>query len=160
MPPTAGPASPPRRKPPDQALEALPRSPGSTTRIITAMDAIENATLPSPPRPRNTSSCQKFCDRPAAKELIATIANPNERVRRSPIRSTNLPAIGAPRRRIPAKTETTELAAKALTPNSRAKAGITGATIPKPKATQNATILTAVTSIGNSRRSGTRFRSI
>jgi hypothetical protein len=49
-----------------------------------------------------------------------------------------------------AKTLTTELAANADTPNDFANTGITGATMPKPRATQKATVVSAATSRGRS----------
>ena len=53
-----------------------------------------------------------------------------------------------------AKTETTELAAKALTPNDLANTGIAGATIPKPIATKNAIKEITATSFGSPRNQG------
>jgi hypothetical protein len=49
-----------------------------------------------------------------------------------------------------ANTLITALAQKADTPKELAKTGTTGATMPKPRATQNATKVTAATSLGRS----------
>ena len=53
-----------------------------------------------------------------------------------------------------AKTETTELAAKAVTPKDLAKTGIAGATIPKPIATKKAIKAMIETSLGRPRSQG------
>ena len=67
---------------------------------------------------------------------------------RSPIRFTKRPATGAEAKRTSAKTEITPPAEKLLTPNSLANSGIAGATIPKPRATENATAVRTATSGG------------
>ena len=61
-----------------------------------------------------------------------TISKPTVKIILSPKRLTHNPAIGAEANLMKAKTETTELAAKALTPNDLANTGIAGATIPNP----------------------------
>lgn len=72
----------------------------------------------------------------------------------SPKRLTHNPAIGAEANLMKAKTETTELAAKALTPNDLANTGIAGATIPKPIATKKAIKEMTATSLGSPRNQG------
>src|SRR5476649_592899 len=73
---------------------------------------------------------------------------PVARTTRSPRRLTSRPATGADTKRTNANTEMTAPAAKLLTPKFLANSGIAGATIPKPRATENATAVRTATSGG------------
>ena len=73
---------------------------------------------------------------------------PIARMIRSPTRLTSQPAGKAPKKRMRAKTETTAAAAVFETPNSLAKRGIAGKTMPNPTATAKATAVKTATSRG------------
>ena len=70
--------------------------------------------------------------------VTATITKPEDSTTRSPTLSIKRPLIGEEINRVSANIETTVLAANAVTPNDLAKSGIAGATMPKPRATENA----------------------
>ncbi len=147
-PPTAGPMTPPSRKPPWKAAAARPRWSGAATRSRSASADTVNIAEPRPPMPRSTSSCVYDVDSPANADDTATMLRPVARVIRSPTRSTSHPAGSAPSRRMNANTLTTALAQNAVTPNSSAKIGMAGPTMPNPRATQKATDESTPTSRG------------
>jgi hypothetical protein len=91
---------------------------------------------------------------PAKKLETETISKPIVRTILSPKRFTQSPAIGADANLMKANTETTELAASALTPKDLAKTGIAGATIPNPIATKKAINERTATSLGSPRSQG------
>ena len=150
-PPTAGPLIPPSRKPPLNRPLARPRwLPGTLSRSR-AWALMLNIADPTPPLPRSTISSAKDCENPARTLLTATTAMPAAITGGAPKRSTSRPAGSAPNTRISANTLITLAAAATLTPNWRAKAGMTGATIPNPSATVNDTAVRIATSGGRSR---------
>ena len=77
---------------------------------------------------------------------------PTASITRSPKALTSRPLNGAAISRAAANALMTALAAVLLTPKWLANSGIAGATTPNPSATMNATIASAVTSVGSSRR--------
>jgi hypothetical protein len=91
---------------------------------------------------------------PAKKLEIETSNKPTVKIILSPKRFTHKPARGAEANLIKANTETTELAASALTPKDLAKTGIAGATIPNPIATKKAIKESTATSFGSPRSQG------
>ena len=109
-----------------------------------------NIAEPVPPMPRRTISCSKVWEKPASALEIATMLRPIHNTLRSPNLFTNQPLGAALIKRINAKTLITELAANAETSKVCAKTGMIGATIPKPRATQNATAVSTATSPGRS----------
>ena len=149
MPPAAGPATPPNRNPAWNTAEARPRRGASTTRKSSAIADTVNIDEPIPPIPRSTSSCTKDWDKPARALETATMIKPEASTRRSPSRSVNQPAKGEEMKRISAKADTTDDAARALTSKLEAKIGIAGMTIPKPSATKKAMVARIQTSRGS-----------
>ena len=109
-----------------------------------------NIAEPVPPMPRRKISCSKVWENPAKALESETILSPIQRTLRSPNLLTNQPLGAALTNRIKAKTLITELAAKAETSKVWAKTGMIGATIPNPRATQNATAVRTATSPGRS----------
>lgn len=93
---------------------------------------------PKPLRPRSSNKWKKSFAAPAKPVVTATMIKPEASTTRSPTFSIKKPLIGDEINLVSANTETTVLAANAVTPKERANNGIAGATMPKPSATENA----------------------
>src|SRR5690242_20311932 len=148
---------PPNRKPLWNAAAERPRWSGAATRSSRLYAPTVNIAEPAPPAPRSTSSWPYDAESPASRLETATIPMPVASTIRSPNRSTMRPATGANTSRMTANAATTENAAVLSTPNCLANRLIAGATIPNPRATENATAVRTATSGGRS-RSGLRSR--
>jgi hypothetical protein len=109
-----------------------------------------NIAEPVPPRPLRKISCSKVWENPASALDVATMLSPIHKTLLSPNLLTNQPLGVALTNRIKAKMLITELAANADTSKDLANTGIIGATMPKPRATQNATAVITATSLGRS----------
>ena len=151
-PPTAGPLIPPTRNPPAYRPLARPRCSLGTLTSSSVWALTPNMAEPSPPAPRRMMSSVNEPENPARMLLTATIVMPVAITTGSPNRSTRRPAGSAPTMRIRANALTTLAAAAVLTPKWRANAGMSGATIPNPSATVNATAVRMGTSRGRPRK--------
>ena len=129
----AGPAMPPRMKPPCQVAAARPRCDCGATRSSSESAATVNIALPTPPAARSARNTGKLPARPASPVVTATISSPAASTTRSPNRSTSVPPLNADTNRKKANALTASPTAVVPTPKARANSGMAGATMPKPE---------------------------